>query len=374
MKIRQVESFDLTIPHEVVCRPAWAPGREESARAFTVVLVHTDTGLSGIGGGDGHWSSKVERDIAPFLVGEDPLFVQRHARVFRNAPGPWFVELALWDIVGKAANQPLFRLWGAARDKVPAYASMAELSTPEERAEQAKHYLAMGFRALKLRFHANSLPDDLEYADAVLDAVGDRMKLMVDANQANMFVPCPSVGPHWDYSRAYRTAKELEDRRVLWLEEPQGRWDFRELARLTQNTRIYIAGGERNQVEDFREMALQGAYDILQPDVTKAGTLSGALKVKALCELFNIHLVPHHGASGIGLSATIHLLCTYSGWTYAEFMYDPPYRTIETYQCLGGIITTPIRIDEEGCVAPLPGPGLGIEIDRKVMEGYVEKH
>lgn len=371
MKIAHIESFDLLIPNEVVCRPPWAPGREETHRSFTLVLVDTDDGLTGIGGGNGHWAARIRESIAPFLIGEDPAMIARHLRVLRNAPGPWFVELALWDLVGKGAAQPLHRLWGAARDKIPAYASTAELGTPEERAEQARRYLSEGFRAMKLRLHAATLAEDLAYADAVLDAVGDRVELMVDANQATLFIPSPRPGPAWDYARAYRTARALEERGVLWLEEPLARWDYAQLARLRLATSIPIAGGEKNAAHEFRELVAQGSYDILQPDVTMAGTLSDAMRTKALAEVFGLHFVPHHGVSAIGLAATLHLLCTYPGWTYLEYMYDPPYRTVENYQCLGGIVTTPLRIDGEGRIAPPPGWGLGIEIDRSLIRDYL---
>lgn len=371
MKIADIEVFDLVIPHEVECCPPWAPGRVETARNFTLAIVRTDSGMFGVAGGNGHSADLINRAVKPYWIGQDPFLVENHLRCLKNAPGTWFMELALWDIIGKTAGMPLYQLWGAARETVPAYASTCELGTPEERAEQALRYLREGFKALKIRLHAQTMAEDLAYVDAVADAVGGHMNIMVDANQATLTLPSPLEGPIWDYRRALLTARELEDRGVVWLEEPLGRWDLEGLARLTRNTDIYIAGGEKNAaLHEFRWMLQKGAYDIIQPDVTMAMSLSQAMKVKALCEASNVHFVPHHGVSAIGLSATINLVCTYAGWTYIEYMYDPPYRTIDTYQCLGGIITTPINIDENGCVSPPPRAGLGIEIDMSAIGEY----
>lgn len=371
MKIVAIEAFDLVIPHKVECRPPWAPGRVETSRDFTLVIVRTDEGISGYGGGNGHHSARIRKAVTPFLVGENPFFIEKHARHLENAGNLWFVELALWDIVGKAANMPLYQLWGAARDRVPAYASTAELGTPAERAEQALRYVEEGFRAMKLRFHSETLQEDLKYIDAVLDAVGDRLQVMVDANQATLSLPSPHPGPRWDYRRALQTARELEDRGAVWLEEPLGRWDYEGLARLTASTDIYIAGGEANRaLHEFRHMIEAGAYDILQPDVTMTASVSQVLKVKALCEAFNRHFMPHHGVSALGMAATVHIACTYPGWILIEYMYDPPYRDVETYQCLGGIVTTPMRIDRDGFIAPPDGPGLGVEIDEGAIGRY----
>jgi L-alanine-DL-glutamate epimerase-like enolase superfamily enzyme len=371
MKVTGVSTYDLVIPNEVVCRPPWAPGREERARDFTLVIVRTDQGIDGIAGGNGHWSSRIDKAVVPYILGRDPREVESLSRHLRDLPGVWFLEIALWDIIGKVAKQPLYRLWGGRQRRLPAYASTAELGTPEERAEQAVRYASAGFKSMKMRVHAATLREDLAYVDAVLAATS--LELMVDANQATLFLSSPDRGPQWDYARALRTAQELEDRGVVWLEEPLSRWAYEDLARLTANTRIYIAGGEKNPIQDLRQILAHRSYDIIQPDVTMGVSLSDAWRVKALCEEHGLHFMPHHGVSGIGLAATLHMLSAYEGWTYVEYMYDPPYRTIETYQCLGGIITTPILLEEDGCVVAPDRPGIGLEIDEGMIRQYDTK-
>ena len=243
MKIKEVRAYDIEIPYERKFRPAWQPGLVRLSRDFTVVCIDTEEGITGYGGTDGHHSRIVERWVRPFLVGKQVYAVESHASVFRNAGGMWFIDLAVWDIIGKAAGLPLHKLWGSWRDKVPAYASTAELGTPADRAELALKYRAQGFKAIKLRFHHEKLEDDLAVVDAVMEAAPDTT-IMVDANQATS-LPSPERSPSWDYKRARQTARELEQRGVLWLEEPLGRYSFDELRRLRQETEIDIAGGEK---------------------------------------------------------------------------------------------------------------------------------
>ena len=130
MKIKIVEARNLDIPYSVPYRPAWQPGLVRTSREVTLVTVRTEDGIVGYAAADGHHAGNVTRNVVPYLVGQDAWATERHARTFRNAGGTWFIDQALWDIVGKAARLPLYKLWGAVRDRVPAYASTAELGEP----------------------------------------------------------------------------------------------------------------------------------------------------------------------------------------------------------------------------------------------------
>ncbi len=369
MKITEITAHNLDIPYDVEYRPAWQPGLVRKTRDFTLVCVRTDAGIVGYAGTDGHHAGAIARTVTPYLLGEDPFAAERHARILRNAGGLWFIDLAFWDIVGKAAGLPLYKLWGVFRDTVQAYASTAELGTPDNRAELAVRYRSEGFRAMKIRFHNETIAEDLALFDRVREAVPD-MAIMVDANQATT-LPCPEPGPIWDYQRALQTAKELEQRGAYWLEEPLSRYDFPNLIRLRENTSIYIAGGEKNRhLHEFRWLIEQGIYDIIQPDATMSEGVSQLRKVAAMAEMFNRHFIPHHGLSGLGLAGTVHLACSLPGLMWLEMMYEPPTRTIETYQLLGGILETTIWIDADGYVRPPQGPGLGIAVNERLIERY----
>jgi D-galactarolactone cycloisomerase len=369
MKITEVRATDLEIPYAVDYRPAWRPGHVSKSRRFTLAVIRTEEGIVGYGGTDGHHAKVIERDVASYLVGEDVSATERHARVMRNAGGMWFMDLALWDIIGKAAGLPLYKLWGWERDSVPAYASTSALGTPEDRAELAIRYQEEGFRAMKLRFHSERVEDDVALLDAVLSAVSG-MEIMIDANQATD-LPSPKPSPVWDYRHAHKVASELEQRGVLWLEEPLSRYDFDNLIRLRENTSIHIAGGEYNRsLHEFRWLIERGVYDVVQADCTLSEGVSQVRKIAAMAEMFRRHFVPHHGLSGLGLAAALHLACCVPGMAWLELMYEPPTRTLETYQMLGGILETSIWIDGDGKVYPPEAPGLGIEVNEKMSEKY----
>jgi D-galactarolactone cycloisomerase len=374
MKITEVKSFDLEIPYKVPFRPAHEPGRVRHSRAFTLVRIKTEDGLVGYAGGDGYYSAQIDRKVTPFLVGMDVFDTENHARVYRNGGGlgAWFLDMAVWDIIGKAANLPVYKLWGSAREKVLAYASAPSFLSHAEVADLCQRYYDEGFRAAKIRIHNETIAEDIAFVEAARKAVPDLI-IMVDANQAN-FSPSPKAHPHWDYARALKTAKELERLGCYWLEEPfpYGRWD--DYKRLTENTEIYITGGESlSSLYMFRDVIQQRVYDIVQPDPLYSEGISQMRKIAAMAEMFDIPCMPHMAYSGIGDSANLHLCCTIPGHLWYEFMYEPPSRTVEDYQQLGGLIQSKIWIDSEGYVTPSGEPGLGVVIDEDAIKHFAPR-
>jgi L-alanine-DL-glutamate epimerase-like enolase superfamily enzyme len=371
MKIVDVLANNLTIPYPGEVRPAWQPGLVTTSHAYTLVRVVTDEGLVGVGGTSGHVAGTIAAQVKPYLLGEDPCATERLARIYRNAgSGIWCIDMALWDLIGKAANLPLYKLWGYYRTSVSAYASAVEVGTPQSRAALTRHYQELGFTAAKLRLHNERMADDLAILDACLAATTGRLRFIVDANQATN-LPCPEPGVRWDYPRALRMARELEARGVLWLEEPLARYDFDNLVRLREATEIAIAGGEKNQgLHEFRWLIERGVYDILQPDCAMSEGVSQLRKVAGMAEMFKRGFVPHHSMGGIGLAAVLHLCCCVPGESWLELMYEPTTRTIEAYQQLGGILTSKIWIDANGRVAPSERPGLGVELNEAMIPTY----
>ena len=284
--------------------------------------------------------------------------------------GSFLVDMALCDIVGKAAGQPLHRLWGYRETRVRAYASTIVAATPEQRAEDALRYLEQGFTAIKLRTAFPTLAEDVALVAAVRDAVGDRMEIMVDANLAGG--TSSDHRPAWDYERALAEARELEQLGVYWLEEPLPRDDFESIARLTAETDIAIAGGEGNVgMPEFMEMIRVGAYDILQPDTcANCEGLSQFGKIAAAAEFAGRLFVPHHGVTGLGISAHMQLSVCIPNCPYMEFILDEPYRTVEHYQQLGGIVDEPLRIDADGYLPVPTRPGLGVGVNEDAIAQY----
>src|ERR1700704_6222016 len=185
MQIAAFEVIRLQAPElSASLRPAWAPGSTWKSRPATLVKLTTDEGVVGWGV-PGYADPPVLEDwVKPRLLGQDPFALERHARTFRNAGGAWGVEIALWDIIGKATGQPLYKLWGGYADRVPAYASFVEVRPPEQRADDVLRVRDEGYRAVKLRIHDWTMKADVAQVEAVRQAVGDTITVLVDANQA----------------------------------------------------------------------------------------------------------------------------------------------------------------------------------------------
>lgn len=368
MKIVRVEVQELrNVPTPRPLRTSWAPGTVMRAGGSSVIRVYSDDGLCGVGAGGVAGSV---RAIGEQLVGKDPFATEQHARLWRGAGNAWGLELALWDLIGKACGQPLYRLWGGYTHRIKAYASTVEVGTPAERGEQALGFYEEGFRAIKLRLHNDRLEDDIALARAVRDAVGDRMELMADGNQAQTPVtPSTQAGVIWDYKRALYTARALEELGFVWLEEPLSRYDFDHLARLNAAVGIAIAGGENNRyLHEFHWMLERGTYDILQPDGLVSEGISQLRKVAALCEVRNKLCVPHHGGGGIGTYGHLHFSASVPNSPWLEVMRDQPGEFPWPHNQL--VVTTPIMVENDGYVSLPQGPGLGIEVDEAFVRRY----
>lgn len=370
MKITGVRLVRLrTIEEMGTLEPAWNPGGEMSFRVGggAYVEVRTDEGLVGIG-------PAVDPGLLPaiekVLVGEDPFDTERHAGALRYyAAGPAYrgaagVDIALWDLIGKACGQPLYKLWGGAKEKVSAYASMVRLSTAEERAELASRLVEKGWKAIKLRLHHETMAEDLEVVEKVRAAVGERMVIMVDGNQAQSAGNW-QPGVRWDFQRAVETARQLQELGCYWLEEPLPRYAFDQLAELNARVEMPIAGGENNcGVHEFVQMLARGVYDVLQPESMVNEGVTALRKIGTLAEAFGKRVAPHHGGGNLGVIAHLHLVCSWTHAPYLELLHDPP---IGDYRHGFSIMENPPLVDAEGCMAPPQGPGLGVEIRRDLV-------
>jgi len=372
VKIKSVEAVEIEIPYNPPFSPAWAPGVEQRSRGYTVVKLTTTDGIVGWGASARRNEAQIiNKIIKPYLEGKELFATEQYIKKLRVEGGIWCIEIAIWDAIGKTLNVPLYRLWGGYKDKILAYASVVQASSIEKRVEDALKFLELGFRAIKLRAHYWDMKDDILLVEKVREAVGDRMEIMVDANQAfDQITPLPD--PKWDYRRAKTTALEYQKLDVVWLEEPLPKHCIKELQKLCEEVDILIAGGEVNKgLYELAHLVEWDIYDILQPDATGCEGLSQLKKIAALCEVKNKWFIPHHGMGGIGLYAHLHLCCSIPNSPYIEYIYDPPYRTIEDYLGMGGIVVNPPRIDKEGYIHVPETPGLGVEIDEKAIQKYI---
>jgi D-galactarolactone cycloisomerase len=361
LKITDIRLITLRTVQEVgSLEPAWSPGSKMgfSIGGGSVVEVQTDGGLVGIGPG---FDPGLLPAVKTHLIGQDPFAVEQHAHTLRyyatGLPyrGVAGVDIALWDLIGKACNQPLYKLWGGHKTHVPAYASMVLLSTPAERAELATRLAAEGWQAIKLRIHHPTMQEDLRTVELVRDAVGDRMTLLVDANQAQSNGTW-QPGIQWDFRRALATARELDRLGCYWLEEPLPRYAFKEIARINQAVGMAVAGGENK----FVQMVEGGVYDILQPESMVLNGITALRKIGVLAELHGKQVCPHHGGRGLGTVAHLHLAAAWAHCPYLELLHDPP---IGDYRHGFAMLQEPPVVDAQGLVAVPQGPGLGVTIN-----------
>jgi L-alanine-DL-glutamate epimerase-like enolase superfamily enzyme len=358
VKIERVRLERRSIELDPPFHAAWDPEPRRSFEA-TLVLVETDEGLTGIGSGD--TMDGFER-YEHLFVGQDPLAVERHVAVLEtitfHAGRYWPLEAALWDLAGKAAGKTAAELLGGQLDRVAAYASTGEQRSPAERAESALRLREEGFKALKLRIDRTKLDEGLAAVEAVREAVGDSMEIMVDLNQGWRMPG--DIGPALDFTTVASTAGRLRELDVFWLEEPLPREDVRGYASLRQESGLRIAGGEMARTtRELEAFEAADAFDVYQPDAVLS---VGLLRERELAERVTARghfFTPHTWTNGIGLLANLHLTAGVGGGPYFEFPYDPPGWTPERRDFM---LAEPVRVDAEGFVTVPDRPGLGFEL------------
>jgi len=360
------------------------------ARNALLVEVETDTGLIGLGeagSAGGPLASTqvvVELELKPLLLGEDPLLIEylwqkmfqrtrQHGRrgiVMHAISG---IDIALWDLAGKVAHLPLYRLLGAYRGQVEAYASGGFYQEGKDiaaLAEEAGSYVSQGYRAMKMKIGRNpstqtnlremlamhdkcvvSLEEDLARVEAVRRVLGREAKLMVDINCA------------WSPALAIQMGRALEPQNLYWIEEPVATDDIKGSAEVARALGTAIAGYETEVgAYGFRELITQRAVDIIQPDIAWAGGFTECRRIAAFAHVYNMMVAPHAFSSAITLVASMHLLASIPNGLLLEFDQNPNALRAELLQ-------EPISA-EDGFVKLPERPGLGVALDPEVIERY----
>lgn len=378
MKINQIECSLLEYPLPAPLRPSWAPGRVFTTTNCTLLRVHTDEGISGIGAGPevGMLGIHTFADlVAPYILGKDPFMVEQISPYLRNAVRdgsyPWAFEMALWDIIGKASQQPVYRLWGGFQQRIPAYASLAEVPSREEQVERIHQLRSVGMKAFKLRLRRPNIKDDIALVEHVRSVFADQIDLMVDANQANV-MPSPNPIGAWTYNEALTVARAMQELDVLWLEEPLPRYNYQQLAQLADTVDIPIAGGELNiGLHEYKTLIDMNCYDIIQADASFSEGIFQLRKVAALAEMSFKKFIPHTWSNGIGLAANLQLAASLPNCPWFEFPVDPPGWTIEARDFM---LKKPFQVDEDGSISLTELPGLGLELDELAIQKYTKNH
>jgi L-alanine-DL-glutamate epimerase-like enolase superfamily enzyme len=367
VKITSLEVRRYAVSLDPPLRAAWDPEPRTRSEA-ALAIVRADDGTVGYASGDELPDAAL---LERLLVGVDP----RRTEVVRelcetvdfHGGRPWIAEVAVWDLVGHALGEPLWRLLGGRSERILAYASSAEPVAPEERARRVAALREAGVRAVKLRFHHADWRMDVTTVEAVRGAVGGDVELLVDANQG--WRMAGDRAPRWDVATAIQCARALEPLDVYWLEEPLPTGDVDGYARLRAGTSLRIAAGEmvRGPAE-ARDLVVRGGVDVVQPDAVLAGGLGGCRRIAALAALHGRMFSPHTWSNGLGLLANLHLALAVSTCPLLEVPLDPPGWTAERRDwLLGGPV---VEIAPDGTVAPPDGPGLGATPDLDALEAH----
>lgn len=362
MKITNVKASIHRIPVEVPLL------KEQIVTPIVFTTVETDTGVTGYGltrGGQRFGMKEfINREVAPFLRGKNPLETERvwndllkqfNARV---QTGMWSsavstIDIALWDIKGKHYNEPVWRLLGGAQNPVQAYITFGlKQYKKEQLVEVAKQLVTQGEKRLKMVVAVDPENPKIDAArvEAVRDGVGDDVELMVDANYL------------FSFNRALELCKLIEPLGITWFEEPLYQNDALLLADLRRHTFIPIAAGQ-NEGHRFRhrELIANHAVDIAQPNVCSVGGYTEAVKVAALAQAFNLPIAngggwPHHNmhlqaAMANGWRVEFH----FEMWGIGDKVYKEPPAPVN------GWVTLPET------------PGLGLEPRFDALNEYEEK-
>jgi D-galactarolactone cycloisomerase len=356
MRITAIRLERRTLDLDPPFRAAWDPVPRDRFDA-TLVFVETDEGLTGVGSGDTMDGFGAYEHL---FLDRDPLDIERHVRALEtiafHAGRYWPLEAALWDLAGQARGVPVSKLFGGAAQRLPVYASTGEAQSAAERAETALALREEGFAALKLRIDRDALADGVATVAAVREAVGDAMEIMVDLNEGWRMPG--DVRPPLAFDTVQRTAEQLAEHDITWLEEPRPAWDARGLAALRAATGVPLAGGEMVRTTAEFEAYLEAeALDIYQPDAVLAVGLQRARDVAERAQASGHRYTPHTWTNGIGLLVNLHVAAGVGAAPYLEFPYDPPAWTPARRDFM---LADQLTLDADGCLAVPDRPGLGI--------------
>lgn len=373
MKITKVETFILSDQlKEAFFFSQWAY-RE---RRICVVKITTDTGLQGWGEGYGP-ADVIQagiRLLKPVIQNRNPMEHETlwfdmyrktldFARRGVLAASISAIDIALWDLRGKALDLPVsVLLGGRQRPRVQPYATGLYFSETDRLAdrlaEEAKDYVAQGFRAIKMKVGL-SVKEDIENIRAVRKAIGDDFPLMVDANHA------------YSLREAAELARRIEPYNIGWFEEPVSPEFYHHYRELRSKTSIPIAGGECEYLRyGFHQLLKSESVDILQVDICGAGGLTEAKRIAALASTYGVEVVPHTWGTGIAFHAALHFIANLEPLPGRLRAPDCFIEYDRTENGIRDSLTSPAITMRDGFITVPDRPGLGIEVNEQALMRY----
>jgi len=370
MKIVSIRSVGLV---GETPKGGWSVELKPEDSVHTLVAVHTDLGVTGYGSVfTNHLLVEAAlRVLEPLYRGEHPLEPERVSeKLAQNSF--WMgmggtlthaisgIDIALWDILGKVTGQPVGRLLGGrCRERVLPYCSLL-MEEPVPMHAAVSRFKALGFRAFKIGWGPFGRRNDAGLDEAIVaaarDAAGASTQLMVDAGGSDAYWP---NGLKW----AQRAAEMLARHDVYWFEEALKPEAIEDYVQLRRSSPVPIAAGEvLTRRQSFRAWFVQGALDIVQPDVTKVGGISEQRKIAWMANEFGVRYIGHGWNTALGVATDLQLASVFPETTFVEYIGGSPY--------VDGITLGGFKIDAEGYLEIPAKPGLGIELDRAALAKY----
>jgi D-galactarolactone cycloisomerase len=338
-----------------------------NSRSATLVQVETDEGINGIGSCSGNGElieAIVAKTLKPFLMGMDPTAIDDiwDKAYFRGGHKEFGtrgigvvalsgIDVALWDILGKARGLPLYQLLGGkCRDKVPVYATALYPEEPAKVAKRARGFAEQGFHGVKIKVGFD-LDQDIRIVRAVREELGKDFVIMTDANQG------------YTLDVALKAADAFAECGAYWLEEPLFVEDIEGHAMLREKGKTPIAVGENlHMCYAFENFIARGAVDFIQPDVARAGGITEIRKITAMAAMHKVPVSFHTWGDGVALAASVHLGAALEDCIVMELDY--------TYNPLREeLLREPFKVSN-GYLIPPEKPGLGIELNEEALERF----
>lgn len=381
MKITRIETFQLEAPLE---RPfGWSQGWATQRQAG-IVRVSTDAGIAGWGeGATGPAARVIHETLAPLLLGQDPrnragLWQRMYAALYNDNTCAGFgcnavsaVDIALWDITGKATALPICDLLGGrARDRVAVYATGLYYTGGEmdgRLVAEAHGYVEAGFKGMKTKVGGLPIDEDIRRVAALRQAIGPDIRLMVDANQA------------FNAASAIRIGRRLAEHDLLWFEEPVSAGDIEGYLQVKAALPMAIAGGETWRTRfEFTDFLARRAVDYAQPDVGMTGGISELHHIAMMANAFGIQVAPHVWGSPIMIAATLHVAATLPPSPPARepqpFLQEPVMEFDQTPSPIRETLCGAPIAQHDGFVAVPDDPGLGVQVDEAALNRLCVRH
>lgn len=389
MKIKKVEVFPLFVPlSKAIEAPVSLPHADKIQHIVfggyraTIVRLTTDDGVVGVGECMTRFSplalKAIIDELTPVIIGSNPLQPELvweilYATMMNRGHNRGFfiealsgIDIALWDIRGKAYGQPLYMfLGGRTRERIPCYASSLRMREKSIVLETARQFLEAGFRSMKIKIgkDPSSYARDIRLVEDIRKEVGDDVVLTVDAN----------CGYHEDVKLALRVGKALEKSDIYWFEEPISPDNIQGYKYLCDNLDMAVAWGESSFTRfDFANMFLERCVDIVQPNPCRAGGLTEIARIAAMSQSFHIPYAPHTGScSALCLAVSLHIAAALPNMLTFEVMRSD-WSKEDHNPLRHDLLLEPYDHFEDGfLMAPSPDkPGIGVELNEEILKKY----